>query len=182
MNDSRLAEWLLGNAGSIIRYRTTRELCDGASTDDDLLKELLNEDKVKSLLLKLEAYGPISKIDNRTLNAVHTGPGVEGYVGKLLEFGLTKDIKPFDERMRVFRQYVDNEWVHDAWNNPHRNDVGGCWAIFIAVLLSSFLIRAGYCYRELSDFIEKRINALYTNASEKIYNIHFSNSELEGMA
>jgi hypothetical protein len=145
------------------------------------IQDLIHEERVQSLLAKLDDFGPITAIDNRTLNAIHKGAGLEGYVAKLLEYGLTKDIKPFHERMRVFRQYVSNRWVEAARASQDGQDVRDGWAIFIAIMLSSYLVRAGYRYADLLEFIKYRAEALYRNAKEKNVDVYYSEYELSKM-
>ena len=178
MTDSELVEWLMANAGPVIRYRTVRELHGNYHVHDDLISELLNEGFIKALLVKLDAFGPLSSIDRFTFNAIHNGTGLQAHVWKLLEFGLGKDIEPFDRRMQVFGNYVENKWVQAVWDHPAGFDVKDNWAIFIAVLLSSYLIRAGYEYEALINFVKRRIDLLHRNASEKVFDIHLNSEEL----
>ncbi len=55
MTNSQLTEWLMENAGPVIRYRTVRELL-GNKANDDLISELLNDDLIKALLQKLDDF------------------------------------------------------------------------------------------------------------------------------
>ena len=166
-DDKAIIEWLLNHGGPIIRYRTAMELDEPSIPKDGYIQDLIHEEKVQSLIAKLDDFGPITAIDNRTLNAIHKGAGLEGYVAKLLEYGLTKDIKPFHEKLRIFRQYVNNTWVQAARKCQSGQDVRNNWAMFIANMVSSYLIQAGLQYPELLEFVECRTEALSRNAKKK---------------
>jgi hypothetical protein len=145
---------------------------------DNLVDDLLHVKVVDSLLQRLERYGPIQMVDSGTLNSIHTGAGVEGIVAKLIELGMKSGIHVFDSRMQIFRQYVDNVFVHKALSSPGGQDVVNNRAVFIAVLLASYFVHAGYEYDEIIDFIKERINLLYRIASDKQFNIYLSDTEL----
>jgi hypothetical protein len=157
------------------------ELLDSPMQKEDYIQDLLHQEKVQSLLSKLDDFGPITTVDNRTLNAIHKGAGLEGYAAKLLEYGLTKDIAPFHKRMMTFRQYVHNKWVEAAKTSQAGQDVRNNWAMFIAKLLSSYLVQAGYRHPDLVAFVERRTEALYRNAREKNFDVYYSQSELQKM-
>ncbi|WP_419661052.1 hypothetical protein [Desulfosarcina variabilis] len=176
-----IIEWLMNNGGPVIRYRTAIEFLDNYQLEKDFIKDIVNDEKIQYLLAKLDDFGPIKTNDKRTLNAIHKVDGLEGYISKLLEFGFTKNIKPFDKKMRIFRQYVNNNLVQQANASRSGQDVRNNWAIFIAVLMTCFLIRAGYRYKELLDFVEFRTEALYRNAKEMNYDVYYDQSVLSRM-
>ena len=178
MNNNELVEWLIAIGGPSIKYRTITELTDNTANLDDLVDDLLHVKAVASLLERLEGYEPIQKIDIRTLNSIHSGTGVEGIVAKLIELGLKSGIHAFDTRMHVFRQYVNNELINKALSSPCGQDVADNRAIFIAVLLASYFVHAGYKYEEIINFIKERTNLLFKIASDKQFDIHLSDAEL----
>lgn len=178
MNNNQLMEWLIANGGPTIKYRTITELMDNPFNTNDLVNDLLNDRTINSLLQRLENYGPIQTIDNHTINAIHTGTGVEGIVSKLLELGMRAGIDVFDSRMQVFRQYVDNSFVRKALSSLGGQEVANHRAIFIAVLLASYFVKGRYLYDEIISFIKERIAFLYRIASDRQFNIHLSEAEL----
>lgn len=178
MNNNELLEWLITNGGPTIKYRTTTELMVNSPNQDKLVDDLLHVKMINSLLKRLECYGPIQTVDIGTLNLIHTGAGVEGIVAKLIELGMKSGIHVFDSRMHIFRQYVDNMFVRKALSSPGGQDVVNNRAIFIAVLLASYFVRAGYEYDEIMSFVKERINLLYRAASNKLFDIHLSDTEL----
>jgi len=178
MNDHALCSWLMEKGNPVIRFRTCADLL-GQTPPDSLLGELLDFPPVRLLLQKLEDYGPIERMDSQTLNRIHTGPGVEGYVAKLLEYGMRAGIAPFDARMDVFRQYVDNDFVKRAVSGAPGSDADAFRPVIIASLMSSYFARAGY--RDLtaaSDFIRLRIDSIYKIASQKRFDIYLTDEEL----
>lgn len=178
MNNNELLDWLIANGGPAIKYRTTTELMDNDSKLDRLIDDLLNTKTINSLLQRLGSYEPLQIVDIRTINAIHSGTGVEGMVAKLLELGMKSGIDVFDFRMQVFRQYVNNDFVSKALSSPGGQDVSNNRAIFIAVLLASYFVRAGYEYDEIISFIKERINLLYRIACDKQFNIHLNDTEI----
>jgi hypothetical protein len=173
-----LLDWLMANGGPTIKYRTTTELMDNHSKLDELINDLLNTKTINSLLRRIESYEPMQTVDIRTINAIHSGAGVEGIVAKLLELGMKSGIDAFDSRMQVFRQYVNNAFVSKALSSPGGQDVSHNRAIFIAILLASYFVRAGYEYDEIISFIKERINLLYKIATDKQFNIHLNATEI----
>jgi hypothetical protein len=178
MNNNELIEWLTAYGNPTIKYRTITELTDNPPNLDNLVDDLLRVKAVNSLLQRLECYGPIQTVDSGTLNSIHTGAGLEGILAKLIELGMKSGIYGFDPRMQIFRQYVDNVFVHKALSSPGGRDVANNRAVFIAVLLASYFVHAGYEYDEIISFIKERINLLYRIASDKQFSIHLSDTEL----
>lgn len=176
-----IVEWLLENASPIVRYRTALELLDNSISMDSYVQDLLNVERVHILLEKLDDFGPITKIDNRTFNSIHKGAGLEGYAAKLLDYGLNKDIKPFHDRMILFRQYINNEWLHAAMESKSGTDVRNNWALSTARILSSYFVQAGYEFPDLIEFVNLRADALYKNAKEMNFDVYYTQSALQQM-
>jgi hypothetical protein len=178
MNNNQLIEWLIAYGNPTIKYRTITELMGNTPNIDNLVDDLLHVKVVDSLLQRLERYGPIQMVDSGTLNSIHTGAGVEGIVAKLIELGMKSGIHVLDSRMQIFRQYVDNVFVHKALSSPGGQDVVNNRAVFIAVLLASYFVHAGYEYDEIISFVKERLDLLYRVASNKLFDIHLSDTEL----
>lgn len=178
MNNNELIEWLIAYGNPTIKYRAITELMDNPSELDNIVDDLLHVKMVDSLLQRLDCYGPMKAVDSSILNSIHSGAGVEGTVAKLIELGMKSGIHAFDTRMQIFRQYVDNAFVQKALSSPGGQDVVNNRAVFIAVLLASFFVHAGYQYDEIISFIKERINLLYKIANANQFNIHLSDTEL----
>lgn len=178
MNDNELLEWLMANGGPIIKYRTATELMEVTENLSKLQRDIIDTKTVASLLQRLEQYKPIEKMDIRTINAIHTGAGVEGIVAKLIELGMRVGIEAFDSRMEIFRQYVDNIFVKEGMQSHGGNDVKNTRAIFIASLIASYFVHAGYIYDEIIDYIKQRIDLLYKAALERQFDVLLKDSEL----
>ncbi|MEN6313341.1 MAG: hypothetical protein ABFD25_03725 [Clostridiaceae bacterium] len=178
MESNQLIEWLMENSGPIIKHRTATELMNVTVCSDELTNDLLNIEKVKSLLLRLDDYGPITVVDSHMLNKIHNKDGAESIVAELLDFGLRSGIGQLDLRLQVFRQYVDNDFVSKALSTPYIDNVSTGWAIFIAGIFTSYFIRGGYRYEEVINYAKIRLNLLYRAASENTLNIYLSDSEL----
>lgn len=179
MNHSELVSWLMDHGGPVIRYRTCAELLD-QTPPEALLTELLAFAPVKTLLEKLDGYGPIERMDSATLNRIHGLGTVESHVAKLLEYGMHAGIEPFDRRMRVFRQYVDNPFLKKAMSAMPGNDADAIRPVIIASLMSSYFARAGYDdFPAAVEFITQRIDGILNPASGKRIDIYLTDQELK---
>lgn len=167
MNDNELVDWLMKNGGPVVRYKTTKELISKSDIDiDKLTQDLVNDNGVRKLLTILDDK---DKVNIMTWH----GSGkyqFENVMGKLLELGLSADIKEFDDKLKPYR-----EWIYDK--DPNDPNVVTLTSIFIA----SCFVRAGYKYKEFIDFVLKRIDLLYKSAKEKIYDIYLIGDELKGI-
>jgi hypothetical protein len=110
-------EWLMNNAGPIVRWRTANELLLNitASKKSTLIRELLGTPLVQTWLSRLslgDFPNPLDTLDARSLSRlggiVHSGKitCLENVLGKLAEFGLQSGMPGLDERvlplMRIF--------------------------------------------------------------------------------
>ena len=112
-------EWLMNNAGSVIRYRTAHEILGEPVTK--LEKELLNSTLVLNWLGYLKPYFGASQLHNAKSEAF------ENTMGKLYEFGLRSGISPLDRRIAPFLEWLKTK-AH--------------W--FSRILVSGFLCMTGY--------------------------------------
>lgn len=180
MKNYEVITWLLENGGPAVQFRTATELLDNSSKIDleKLSDNLLEDKKVKLLLDRLDEYGPLTIIDMRTLNSIHSARGIEGIVAKLIEMGLNSRTPAFNTKMQIFRQYICNNFVEGALSAAAGYSVNNSRAIFIAVLLSSYFFRAGFEYYEIIDFFKKRIRLLYRAAHERNFDIFLDKIKL----
>jgi hypothetical protein len=157
---------------------------DGADfANEGALSALLQTEKTQWLLAQLDAFGPITHVDIRVLNALHgmKPTCLENIVPRLLERGLRAGVGGFDERMARFRQYVDNPLVNSALEGTPPPTVEKGRAAFIATVLASYFLWAGYDYEEIIHFVQRRLELLSRLAAERDYAIHLRESELTGL-
>ncbi len=175
-------EWLLREGGPVIRYRTAVELAGetGPAAHDRLAQAVLQSEKTQWLLQQMDRFGPITHVDIRVLNGLHgmKPTCLENVVPRLLERGLRAGVAAFDAKMGRFRQYVDNPLVRAVIDDPERATVEGGRAVFVAIVMASYFVRAGYQFGEILRFVEHRIGLLARLAQERVYNVHLTEAEL----
>jgi hypothetical protein len=180
-----LIKWLLDEGGPVIRYRTLGELAEDCTPSDyeSALDAVLQTEKTQWLLEQMDHFGLITHVDIHVLNALHgmKPTCLENVIPRLLERGLRAGIPVFDEKMTRFRQYVDNPLVRRAFDDPAHPTVGGGRAVFIATMLASYFMRAGYEYDDVSQFVRRRIASLSRLAAKKSYDIHLTEAQLTGL-
>jgi hypothetical protein len=173
------------NGGPVIRLRTLRDLAgepDPAALD--LAQHaVLQSEKTRRLLEQMDAFGPLTHVDIRVLNSLHGGKAtcLENVIPRLLERGLRAGAAEFDRRMDRFRKYVDNPIVQKALEQPESPTVEGGRAVFIAIVMASYFIRAGYDFAEIDGFVRRRIDCLSHLAASKDYAIHLDETRLAGL-
>lgn len=184
MIDSSM-QWLMEAGGPVIRYRTAREL---AGIDDParlkaLSTPLLESEKTRWLLAQMDQFGPLTRVDARVFNALHgmKATCLENVIPRLIERGLHAGIRIFDEKMERFRQYVDNPLVRQALDDPENPTVEGGRAVFIAILLASYFLRAGYRHDEVLQFVARRAETISRVTAARDYSIYLPESERKGL-
>jgi hypothetical protein len=176
-------EWLINNCGPTIHYRILRELLGSNDVGQSQLRLILQREKIKWLLQQLDNFDPITKVNIHVLNTIHgmKPTCLENIVPRLVESGLHAGVGVFDKKMERFRQYIDNPVVNRALDNPSMPSIEGGRAIFIATIMASLFIRAGYNYEEINRFILHRLGLLSKLAMEGDYSIHIPVSRLIGL-
>jgi len=180
-----LIQWLLDEGGPVIRYRTLVELAgyDAPADRESASSAVLQTEKTQWLLEQMDHFGPLTRVDIGTLNALHgmKPTCLENIIPRLLERGLRAGVAVFDEKMARFRQYVDNPLVRRALDDLAHPTVEGGRAVFIATVLASYFMRAGYDYDEVSQFVQRRVASLSRLAAKKTYDIHLAEAQLAGL-
>ena len=145
--------WLMENAGVIIRYRTAVELL-GESDDtkvDLLRRNLLSDDLVKYWLGNLRPkFG--------TTDLHHSKPeAYENAMGKLYEFGLRKGMRVLDERTEPFRH-----WLAEQISLSKEERARLFYPTFYWQLTAAFLSMTGYSDDDaVNTVILKRLETVY---------------------
>ena len=161
--------FLLDNAGPVIKYRTITELIE---TDDQNLieaakKELLQYSETKKRFNYLR-----SKEKLGDFNGVHGALDchLENSLPMLLDFGVRKGMTEFDEIMYPVIKRLQKKCFPE-------NHV---FSKFIHIIIVPFLYKAGFREKWIKNFINNRLETLYNFTVQKDYDI-YDNNEYKGM-
>lgn len=131
-------EWLMENAGPVIRYRTAHEILGEPVIK--LEEELLNSILIQKWLGYLKPYFGASQLHNAKSEAF------ENTMGKLFDFGLRSGMNPLDKQIAPFLEWLKSK--------------GGHW--FSRILVSGFLCMTGYSNEESVDMVvQSRLQTVY---------------------
>jgi hypothetical protein len=156
-------DWLLENAGSIIRYRTITEFIEESNSNKIELfrNELLSEELVHFWLENL-----LPSFDK---NVMHSGKSeaFENVMGKLYEFGLRKGIRALDEKTEPFHHWLEQQ-IHlpnEGYYSP--------FSVFYRTIVAAFLSMTGYSNAEaVKAWILKRLDTIYSFVKEGDFDIY----------
>jgi hypothetical protein len=152
-NDN-LAQWLLDNAGPIIRYRAARELLDQSPADVERLRhDMLTSPMVRLWLARLKDCSKIHDSGNDRF---------ENIVGKLLEFGIDAGYEEFAALLRPFASRLERGPSHKR----------GMYFTLCAVIVAWGLARAGIQDPVLDAFMQQRLDTLNKTACKGSYDIY----------
>jgi hypothetical protein len=181
-------DWLMDNAGPIIRWRTANELTTYivASKKDSLIQQLLETPLVHTWLNRLslgDFTAPLDAIDAQSLGKlgvlVHGSKCtcIENVLGKLAEFGLLAGMPGLDERvlplMRIF--HCKANWMKDA-------TFQNAWEILVKSVFAWGLLRMGYFPdSEMQDFLLEHLQICYKIVHDRVYDIYADANELAGL-
>ncbi len=164
-----LPEWLVRNAGPIIRYRTLVDIIEEQDVGrvGRALRDLNNSSDVKKWLSFLQP--------NTKFQAVHVGKpeAYENTMGNLVQLGLRAGLQPFDNKTLPFRV-----WLSENFDVPS----GVAHAVFHRTIVASFLAYAGYdAVESVIQFLYSRLDALYKFARAPNYDEIYVNREEFGL-
>lgn len=135
-----LSEWLLQNAGPIIRYKTQVELLNTTDYEDlsNNMRELLSLPQVQKRLslLKHLDYFRIHGSDNTHL---------ENVLPMLNDYGLNYDIN-------IFKETIENSQISNIITEYTYDQ---------KIEAYPFFIQSNFPFEELLDFVIERINIIY---------------------
>jgi hypothetical protein len=181
-------DWLMENAGPIIRWRVGNELLPEISESqrDLLTRELLATPLVQIWLgrLNLEEFSiPLDSLNTSSLGQlggmVHGSKKncLENVLGKLSEFGLCAGMAGLDERVlplfRIFRWKAD--WKSDdTFQNAGETLVKSVFAWG--------LLRMGYTPDSaMQDFLLEHLRNCHKIAHDQVFDIYADEAELVGL-
>lgn len=158
-------DWLIKNAGPIIKYRTQKELKeeDASKFEDDLLSSRLVTQQLKFL-----------KFSVSPTSLHHSKPeAFENCMGRLFEFGLKKGIAALDDRIQPYLDWLDE--IELSKGNP----VPFSW--FYLSLIAGYLAMTGYSnHKEVNYIIRKRLENAVSFTEIKNFNEIYINPEKIG--
>lgn len=147
---SRLSNWLINNAGPIIRYRTATEFLHG-EVETLSEKEIVNSLLVRFWLEKLDTTP-----NRKTLHGAKSN-NYENVMGKLFEFGLRKGNPVLDEKTKPYRL-----WLKKEVRLPNT----GYLPVFYRTLTAAFLALAGYSADDaVKEWVLRRLETVYAFAA-----------------
>jgi hypothetical protein len=145
-------DWLMNNAGPVIRYRTATELLHEEARAPALEKDLLASNLVRFWLGNLN-----TNPNRKTLHGARTET-YENVMGKLFEFGLKRGNPTLDSRTKVFRSWLKQQI---------RLSNEGYLPVFHRTLTAAFLVMTGYADDEaVKEWVLRRLETVYAFAKK----------------
>jgi hypothetical protein len=144
--------WLVNNAGLVIKYRAFSDLLH----DENRLKSL-HESLMRSGLVRFWLSNLRPDLGRNALHGAKT-ENYENVMGKLYEFGLRKGIPGLDNKTKPFRRWLEQQvGVSNEVYLP----------VFYRTLVAAFLILTGYADdRAVKDWVLRRLETTYDFAKE----------------
>ena len=168
--------WLLDNANYPIKYNLYR--LQNSSNSQTILKEMLSVPEIQYWLHQLDLR---FKKKNGWWN-IHGSHDYrfENIMGKLSQLGLHKGIKELDNRMRVYRENLNNQVLEERSDNL---SFGILYSYYdYELLVATFLALAGYRSDSgVMHVLQKRIEKLYEFTKKKRYDIYVDGSKYPGV-
>jgi hypothetical protein len=148
----KLSNWLMNNAGPVIRYRTAIEFLHDLRRKLSLEREAMSSGFVRFWLGKLDAT-----IDRKTLHGAKT-ESYENVMGKLFEFGLRRGNSTLDRKTKPYRLWLKRQV---------RLSNEGYLPVFHRTLAASFLVLTGYaCDEAVREWVLRRLDTAYAFAEK----------------
>lgn len=144
-------DWLMENAGPVIRYRTATELIGNPNAENN---ELLKKALIRSEITKcwLERLRP--SLEAKDIHSSRS-EAFENVMGKLYEFGLRKDVRLLDQKTAVFRRWL-----------AKRTHVQSVFDVFYRTILTGFLIMTGCVDDAVTEWALGRLDTVYPFAKK----------------
>lgn len=152
VDSSAYLNWLMNNAGPIIRFRIAAELIQKLKETKSAEKELLSSRLAQYWLENLKP-----RLGRNELHGSKT-EAYENAMGKLYEFGFRRGMPLFDRKTEHFRR-----WLRSQINAPNE----GYLPIFFRTLVASFLAMTGYGDDEsVNTWLLRRLETIYAFAKK----------------
>jgi len=155
-------QWLIDNGGSAIKMRMINErLIDKDKYDiNKLAEELLKIEKAKNSLGYFDQFKDFRSIPNRELyGLVHNTYEncFEPFMTLLTEIGFRSGLSVLDEKIEIMRPV----YSHLMEIYP-----------FHGIIIMLKLLKAGYFFNDIEDYVIKRLNKIHKAAKIQIFDIY----------
>ncbi len=162
MDDNSLLEWLVTNSGPALKLRMLNKSMIEKDTFpvDELVDQLLEIEKVKNSLSYFDAFRNYKTMACRELWAlVHNcyENCFEQFMPFLLDIGFRKGITVFDEKVEIMRKVYP--YLMDTYP-------------FHGIIIMLNLLRAGYCYEDITYYVTDRVDQLHIAAIKQAFDIY----------
>ena len=165
LTEIQLLDWLLDNAGEVIKYRVATEfLVKKTSLDNERIQaELLKNHDVQLWLKNLKPELPFKR------NLIHGSFDwqFENAMLKILQLGLHAGIPQVDEITKYYIKYLEME-SPKAKNKRE---------LFDSIIVASMLLTAGYTDNIVLDFMKNSLDVLSKFTDSSNYDIYVENKE-----
>lgn len=186
---THLVEWLMAEAGPIVRYQTAVQLIGGLPASEmwQLQSDLLAHPTVRSWLSRLtlgDLLAPgetLADIGPRQVKRLVNGQlhgsrptAIENVLGKLAELGLHAGMAALDECMAPFNAFLQRRLNHCEFTRFLER--------IVASIIAWGLLRSGYGESEtMQEFAPCYVALIHPIAADGVYEIHADESELAGL-
>ncbi len=161
-----LSQWLIDNAGPVIRFRTIVELVEEQNVEivSKVLNDFLASKSVKTWLERLHPKFEMKEIHSSSPEAF------ENVMGKLGQLGMRAGLQPFDGMTLPSRVWL-SEGIEPEIGHPFR--------VFLRTIVASLLAYTGYHdTKPVHDVLTKRLNLIHSFAeSQTIESVYVDESE-----
>lgn len=156
-NLNKAIQFLLDNAGPVIRYRTLKELCNDA--DNNSIMEAFQE-----VVAFSETQKRLERLKNQNIFAVHGGTYdiFETSLPMVVDFGVTCSSGVLDKYFKV------SDIIH-AYNTEIDDYMQ---KVYTKTYIYPHFLKAGFRNPELIDFCINRINYVYSFIKDFNYEIY----------
>lgn len=165
LTEKQLIDWLLENAGEIIKYRVAREFLDGEANFDQerMQAELLENLDVQLWLKNLKPEIPFK------WNLIHGSFDwqFENAMLKVIRLGLHAGIPQVDDIVKYYIKYIKME----------STKVKNKRELFNSIIVAGMLLSAGYRDDIVIDFMGNSLNVLSRFTESKNYDIYVESRE-----
>jgi|LSQX01.3.fsa_nt_gb hypothetical protein len=165
LTEIQLLDWLLDNAGEVIKYRVSREFMPKkASLDNERIQtELLENPDVQMWLKNLKPELPFK------WNLIHGSFDwqYENAMLKILQLGLHAGIPQVDEITKYYIKYLETE----SSKTKNKRE------LFDSIIVASMLLTAGYTDNIVLDFMKNSLDVLSKFTDSSDYDIYVENRE-----
>ena len=158
-------QWLLENSGSAIKLRLIKEglISRDAYNINDLADEILTNEKINHAMSYFDKFidftaklgdTPYRQYFRQIRDPVHGcfEDCLEMYMPFFTKLGFMKGINIFDEK---------TAYLPEVYKTLNKQDAQNKHSPFLGTIISTLLLRAGYYYDDIDEFMVKRLNAVH---------------------